>query len=122
MVRSFDLFAWFCYSSIKHHCTAGSHDVKLLEETLAKLNATSPGNKVMVPRYDKSLRAGRGDRLPISSWTVATGMCSSSRALLRIVITGISCRRRCSFIRRMDARIQTVYHGTYSIQRANTGV
>lgn len=44
---------------------AGTHDVQLLSQTLDCLQRGLP---CALPRYDKSLRDGRGDRLPESRW------------------------------------------------------
>lgn len=54
--------------------TAGTHDIKLLEETVAELMAaTASSPTVLVPRYDKSLRNGRGDRSSEDKWTPMKG-------------------------------------------------
>ena len=44
---------------------AGTHDVPLMMRTLRALAA---GDEADVPRYDKALRSGRGDRSPSGSW------------------------------------------------------
>lgn len=44
---------------------AGTHDVQLFSRTLDHLQRGLP---CALPRYDKSLRGGRGDRLPESQW------------------------------------------------------
>ncbi len=49
----------------------GTHDVELGARTLRSLK--HGGMKVSVPRYDKSLHAGQGDRLPESEWTQIDG-------------------------------------------------
>lgn len=46
---------------------AGTHDLKLGEKILTKLISREEG--VVVPRYDKSARNGRGDRAPREDWT-----------------------------------------------------
>ena len=59
----------------------GTHDVRLALDTLAAFDETAapePGaperarreerKKVLLPRYDKSLRGGRGDRAPRATW------------------------------------------------------
>lgn len=43
----------------------GTHDVKLLTQTLDRLRSSKP---VSIPRYDKSAFAGRGDRAPRDDW------------------------------------------------------
>ncbi|KAG5175588.1 P-loop containing nucleoside triphosphate hydrolase protein [Tribonema minus] len=60
---------------------AGTHDVALCVDTLRALKAAAAaaaaaapgGAEVAVPRYDKSARGGRGDRVPRSEWSVAKG-------------------------------------------------
>lgn len=44
----------------------GTHDVELGSDVLKGLKA---GQSVLIPRYDKSLFEGRGDRLPETQWT-----------------------------------------------------
>jgi len=89
------------HSSFNFARTAGTHDLHLAMTTLHSLQhlrkattfaATSPvppGSKaspkvspktaakpimeVLVPRYDKALREGRGDRLPRDQWMSVTG-------------------------------------------------
>lgn len=45
---------------------AGSHDMPLMMNTLKDLG--EDGNKASVPRYDKSINNGRGDRAPKDQW------------------------------------------------------
>lgn len=53
---------------------AGSHDVALGTKTLQALkNATSPESTVALPRYDKSMHQGKGDRSDESTWPVVRG-------------------------------------------------
>jgi pantothenate kinase-related protein Tda10 len=52
---------------------AGTHDLPLLRRTLSGLRAAGSGDCVRVPRYDKSLRGGRGDRAAPDAWTTVTG-------------------------------------------------
>ncbi|CAM9721687.1 unnamed protein product [Chrysoparadoxa australica] len=52
---------------------AGTHDLKLAMETLDKLKSAKAGETVRVPVYDKSLRCGKGDRLPEEKWDTETG-------------------------------------------------
>eukprot|EP00884_Botryococcus_braunii_P002974 jgi/Botrbrau1/12678/Bobra.67_1s0042.1 len=53
---------------------AGSHDLQLGTATLeALVSAVRPGQRVSVPRYDKSQYGGRGDRAPPSDWPVVNG-------------------------------------------------
>lgn len=47
----------------------GTHDIRLGTETLANLKAINKTEQpVALPRYDKSLEDGEGDRLPGASW------------------------------------------------------
>jgi D-glycerate 3-kinase len=49
----------------------GTHDIPLGEKILAQLRTMNQTNQpVAVPRYDKSLHRGEGDRLPESVWPV----------------------------------------------------
>lgn len=57
---------------LQYRGNAGTHDMGLLFSTFAQLsqnNAPRPA-ALMIPRYDKSLRAGRGDRADPSQWRV----------------------------------------------------
>eukprot|EP00638_Chattonella_subsalsa_P008191 CAMPEP_0117753612 /NCGR_PEP_ID=MMETSP0947-20121206/12335_1 /TAXON_ID=44440 /ORGANISM="Chattonella subsalsa, Strain CCMP2191" /LENGTH=343 /DNA_ID=CAMNT_0005572539 /DNA_START=239 /DNA_END=1270 /DNA_ORIENTATION=+ len=58
---------------LRYRGNAGSHDLSLGVETLKKLKELSAGQTVQVPRYDKSMRGGRGDRAPKGDWTTVTG-------------------------------------------------
>lgn len=50
---------------------AGTHDLTLSSNTLSALqNGNYP---LSVPKYSKSLRNGRGDRLPVDQWTHIQG-------------------------------------------------
>jgi D-glycerate 3-kinase len=49
---------------------AGTHDVGLGLQTLRSLRV---GEKTLVPRYDKALRGGRGDRAPKDTWPLVKG-------------------------------------------------
>jgi D-glycerate 3-kinase len=51
----------------------GTHDVALGAATLKALRECGPGDCVRVPAYDKSLRGGRGDRLPPERWPLLRG-------------------------------------------------
>ena len=52
---------------------AGTHDLTLMMDTLKALQThKANGGEVRLPRYDKSLRAGRGDRAPEEAWDVIT--------------------------------------------------
>lgn len=68
---------------------AGSHDVGLGVETLRALKRLNDddggkeGGGVAVPRYDKTMRGGRGDRAPASAWPTV-------RAPLDIVLLEVS--------------------------------
>ena len=46
---------------------AGTHDLALGTSVLAALKRRD-GDRVKIPRYDKSARGGRGDRAPESAW------------------------------------------------------
>lgn len=53
---------------------AGSHDVALGTKTLQALKkATSSESTVALPRYDKSMHQGKGDRSDESTWPVVDG-------------------------------------------------
>eukprot|EP00850_Spirogloea_muscicola_P011528 SM000072S21162 [mRNA] locus=s72:29135:33045:- [translate_table: standard] len=53
---------------------AGSHDLALGMATLKALKGLSkPGDKFRVPRYNKSARAGKGDRADASTWPEVEG-------------------------------------------------
>jgi len=51
----------------------GTHDVGLATSTLHSLLKCGLGERVRVPRYDKSLRGAKGDRLPEGQWTEVEG-------------------------------------------------
>lgn len=51
----------------------GTHDLGLGVATLQSLRACLPGEAVRLPRYDKSLHAGRGDRTPLEHWPLVPG-------------------------------------------------
>lgn len=53
---------------------AGSHDVALGVRTIESLKAlnANPGSTTKVPRYDKTMRGGRGDRAPRDTWPTHT--------------------------------------------------
>ena len=53
---------------LQYRGNAGTHDMPLIEATLAALAAATPGGPVRVPQYDKALRGGRGDRVPDDRW------------------------------------------------------
>ena len=52
---------------------AGSHDLALGSETLESLARAREGEDVALPRYDKSLHSGRGDRAPRAAWPSVRG-------------------------------------------------
>lgn len=64
---------------LQYRGNAGTHDLKLLHETLNSLRnfsthsstnkSVTPEDIPWIPRYDKSLRQGRGDRAPREAWT-----------------------------------------------------
>ena len=51
---------------------AGTHDLSLGEDTLLALcgRVEGGGGRVLIPRYDKAARNGRGDRAPQSEWSI----------------------------------------------------
>jgi D-glycerate 3-kinase len=51
----------------------GTHDVALGARVIDALVACQEGGDVIVPVYDKSANAGRGDRAPESRWRHVTG-------------------------------------------------
>jgi D-glycerate 3-kinase len=51
----------------------GTHDVALGARVIAALASAAQGSPVLLPTYDKSARAGRGDRAPESVWRRVTG-------------------------------------------------
>jgi D-glycerate 3-kinase len=59
---------------LEHRGYPGTHDVRLGAETIAALrrlgDPAEAHREVRVPVYDKSAHAGRGDRRPVSEWTV----------------------------------------------------
>ena len=65
------------YSSnplLQYRGNAGTHDLPLLEQTLQELRTMSPNSRpCRIPRYDKSLNNGRGDRAPVEDWTIVDG-------------------------------------------------
>ncbi|XP_031505494.1 D-glycerate 3-kinase, chloroplastic isoform X2 [Nymphaea colorata] len=53
---------------------AGSHDLPFSVETLNTLrNLTRAGQKMQLPRYDKSAYGGKGDRSDLSTWPEVEG-------------------------------------------------
>ena len=50
---------------LQYRGNAGTHDMPLIETTLAALGQPAA---VRVPQYDKALRDGRGDRVPDAHW------------------------------------------------------
>lgn len=51
----------------------GTHDVALGARVIDALASCPDGRTVLVPGYDKSAHAGRGDRAPEGQWRRATG-------------------------------------------------
>ena len=51
----------------------GTHDVTLGVQTLQALRCLQAGQTVHLPKYDKSLHQGQGDRAPESEWNKVTG-------------------------------------------------
>lgn len=59
---------------LKFRGNAGSHDLQLAKANLEELKGCNvAGKKVQVPRYDKSLREGRGDRAAKETWPALDG-------------------------------------------------
>mmetsp|Transcript_14462 Transcript_14462/g.45974 ORF Transcript_14462/g.45974 Transcript_14462/m.45974 type:complete len:388 (-) Transcript_14462:69-1232(-) len=59
---------------LKFRGNAGSHDLELGSSALEALKGcTSAGSSAGMPRYDKSMNEGRGDRAPEASWPRAEG-------------------------------------------------
>lgn len=54
---------------MEHRGYPGTHDIELGEQTLREA-ATAPNDSgtLVVPSYDKSAHAGRGDRAPVDQW------------------------------------------------------
>lgn len=57
---------------LQYRGNAGTHDLGLLFSTFAQLSQTNAPrpSALAIPRYDKSLRAGRGDRADPSQWRI----------------------------------------------------
>lgn len=53
---------------LRYRGNAGTHDVPLMKKTLRSLQSSS--FPVSIPRFDKSMRGGRGDRAEESTWRV----------------------------------------------------
>ena len=51
---------------LKLRGNAGTHDLNLLNNTMLELKAVK--KNLRLPRYDKSLRSGKGDRAPVEEW------------------------------------------------------
>lgn len=58
---------------LEHRGNAGTHDVALGRDTIIQCVQAGEGGKVALPRYDKSLGAGRGDRAHRQQWPVVEG-------------------------------------------------
>jgi pantothenate kinase-related protein Tda10 len=63
---------------LQYRGNAGTHDLPLLERTLRELSESprdgnSSVNCHRIPRYDKSLHEGRGDRASEDAWSVVHG-------------------------------------------------
>lgn len=52
---------------------AGTHDTALAISTLNELTHAGPGDRVIVPHFDKMARGGQGDRLPEADWPMIEG-------------------------------------------------
>lgn len=57
--------------TLEHRGYPGTHDLALGEATLDALSSPAPG-RALIPCYDKSAYAGRGDRAPRSAWREVT--------------------------------------------------
>lgn len=56
---------------LQYRGNAGTHDLDLLFATMKQLrHLHTDRRQVLIPMYDKSLRAGRGDRAPQSQWRI----------------------------------------------------
>ena len=55
---------------LQYRGNAGTHDINLIMNTLEKLSMKD--QQVLIPRYDKSLRNGRGDRAPGDKWEMVS--------------------------------------------------
>ncbi len=51
----------------------GTHDVRLGLDVIQKLRRAETGETVHLPRYDKSLRGGRGDCVEYNDWPIVSG-------------------------------------------------
>jgi len=60
---------------LKLRGNAGTHDMALLDSTMADLRAGK--SNLRLPRYDKSLRGGKGDRAPQEQWDLVNDSPSS---------------------------------------------
>lgn len=59
---------------LQYRGNAGTHDLQLAMDTINKLKKlTNKDASCSLPRYDKSLNQGRGDRAPESEWPVIEG-------------------------------------------------
>lgn len=59
---------------LQYRGNAGTHDLQLAIETINKLKTLrTTDSSCSLPRYDKSLNQGRGDRAPESEWPVVSG-------------------------------------------------
>ena len=80
----FNNINYFLYLFPLFYLLAGTHDLQLMHQTLESLRVMniysggsnkSPGvrESVLVPQYDKTLRAGRGDRSDRAKWINVEG-------------------------------------------------
>ena len=51
----------------------GTHDIALGIRTLHSLCSAVPDTLTVVPRFEKALHDGKGDRLPVRQWAATTG-------------------------------------------------
>jgi D-glycerate 3-kinase len=52
---------------------AGTHDTMLARDTLTRLMQAGADTRTRIPRFDKTARAGHGDRAPPSTWPLVEG-------------------------------------------------
>jgi D-glycerate 3-kinase len=58
---------------LEHRGAPGTHDLALGESTLERLRALAAGASMLLPAYDKTAHAGRGDRVRDEDWPVVAG-------------------------------------------------
>lgn len=73
---------------LRYRGNAGTHDLQLADQVLIQLEQAKPGDVVRLPRYDKSVNSGRGDRAPPSKWPKLQGMCVRVCAMWGQILRG----------------------------------